>query len=69
MGAIEVGRTVAAAQVERVVAVVEETQSALFVEGMGPGIGDACLESVTDALFYVGLKRVVGIDSGSSVGD
>jgi len=69
VGAVEVGRAVAAAQVERVVAVVEETEPALFIEGVGPGIGDAGLDAVADALFNVGLKGVVGIDAGGSIGD
>ena len=38
VGAVKVGRTVAAAQVEGIVAVVEEAEAALFVEGMGPGV-------------------------------
>jgi hypothetical protein len=69
VGAVEVGRAVAAAQVERVVAVVEEAQSALLVEGMGPGVGDARLEAVADALFDVRLQGVVGIHAGGFVGD
>ena len=69
VGAVEVGRAVAAAQVERVVAVVEEAQAALLVEGMRPGVRGANLDAVAHALVDVRLQRVVGVDAGGLVGD
>ncbi len=69
MGAVEVGRTVRATQVERVVAVVEQTKSALFIERVRPGVGHAKLEAVAHALVHVDLQSVIGIDASSLVGD
>ena len=56
MRAVEIGRAVAAAQIGRIVAVVEESQSALLIGGVGVGVGDAGLESVAEALFQVRLS-------------
>ena len=67
VSAIEVGRSVAGAQIERIVAVIEETHAALFVGGMGVGVGEAELQSVAHALFDVSLERVVRGDAGRSV--
>ncbi len=69
VGAVEVGRAVASAQIERIVAVVEEAQSALLVECVRVGVGDADLHAVAHALVDVRLQRVVGIDAGGIVGD
>ena len=60
---------VAAAQVERIVAVVEEAQAALLVEGVRVGVGRAHLDAVAHALVDVRLQRVVGIDAGGLVVD
>ena len=67
VGAVEVGRAVTAAQVKRIVAVVEETQAALFVEGMRVGVRGADQDAVAHALVDVRLKRIVGIDAGGLV--
>ena len=58
MGAVEVGGSVAAAQVERIVAVVEEAQAALLVEGMRVGVGSADLDAVAHALFNVSRRAL-----------
>ena len=69
VGAVEVGRAVAVAQVERIVAVVEEAEAALLVERVRVGVGGADLDAVAHALVDVRLERVVGIDAGGVVGD
>ena len=69
VSAVEVGGAVAAAQVERVVPVVEEAEAALLVEGVGPGVGCSDLNAVTDALVNVCLEGVVVVDARGGVAD
>src|SRR5271155_146487 len=69
MGAVKVGGAIAAAKIERVIAVVEKAQSALLVGGMGEGIREADLQAVAHAFFDVDLQCVVGGDAGGLVGD
>ena len=69
VGAVEVGRGVSVAQVERVVAVVEEAQAALLIERVGVGVGGGELQAVAHALFDVRRERVVGIDARGPVVD
>ena len=69
VGTVEVGGAVAVAEVEGVVAVVEEAEAALLVEGVGVGVGSADLEAVAHALFEVSVEGVVGVDAGGFVVD
>ena len=69
MGAVEVCRAIATAQIERIVAVVEQAQPALLVQCVRLGVGGADLEAVAHALVYVYLQRVVVVDAGGLVSD
>jgi len=66
--AVEIGEAVAATEVGGVVAIVEEAHGALFVGGVGEGVGEARLEAMTYAFFHVDLKGVVGRDARGGVG-
>jgi len=65
MGAVEIGRSVATAQVGRVVAVVKEPQAALFIGCVGEGVGNSCLKAMAELLFQVGFKGMIGRDAGA----
>ena len=67
--AVEVRRAIRAAQIERIVAVEEEAQPALLVEGVRPGIRASGLNTVADVLLNMRLERVIGIDSCRLVRD
>lgn len=69
MGAVKVGRCVAIAEIEWVVAVVEETETALLVESVRIRVGEADLKAVAHALIEVELESVVGGDASGLVGD
>ena len=69
VGAVEVGRSVAVAQIERIVAVVEEAQAALLVERMRVGVGGAHLMPWLMRFSTCACERVVGIDAGGLVVD
>lgn len=64
---VKVGRAISFAKVERVVAVVEETQRALFIGSVRVGIRKAEAEAVAHALFHVRLQRIVTRDAGGFV--
>ena len=65
--AVVVRQPVAGTQIERIVAVVKETHRALLIRRVRVSVGEADLDAVTQALFNVGLQRVVGGDAGRGV--
>jgi len=69
MFAVEVGQAVAGAQVGRVVAVIEETQSALLVGGVREGVRGSGLQAMAEALVHMKLRRVVLRDARRPVVD
>ena len=69
MGAVEVRRRITVTEIERVIAVIEQAQGALLVQGMGVGIGRAHLQSVAHALLHMHLQGVVGRDTGCLIAD
>ena len=69
MGAVEIRRSVTVTEIERVIAVVEQPQRALLVQGMGVGIGRTHLESMAHALLHMHLQGVVRRNAGCFIGD
>src|ERR1700686_2813559 len=67
MRAVEVRRSITISQIERVVAVIEEAQSALLVQRARERVGNARRKPVTEPLFDVRLESIVGRYSGSCV--
>src|SRR5208337_2876535 len=59
VGAIEVRCSIGIPQVERIVPVIEQSKPALFVRRVRPRIGEANLQTVTQAFLDVRLQRVV----------
>ena len=68
MGAVEVRIAVGRAQIERIISVVEQAHGALFIQRVRVGVGEAYLQAVAQALFHVGLQRVVSGNAGRGVG-
>lgn len=63
MGAVEIGRTVGLAKIERIVSVVEQAKGALLVGRVGVGIRETHLQAMAHTFFHVGLQGVISGDA------
>src|SRR5579862_53159 len=63
MLAVEIREAIAGAQIEGVIAVVKQSERALFVGGVGVGIRKTDLQAVTHTLLDVSLQSVIGGDA------
>ena len=67
MRAVKIRRAIGLAQIQRVVAVVKQAQSALFIGGVRVGVREAQADTVAHTFFYVRLQRVISGNAGGFV--
>ena len=68
MGAVEIGRTIATAQLRWIIPVIEETKAALLIDRMGVSVGEAGLNAAAEPFLHMGFECVICGDTGGGIG-